>query len=677
MTPGDRLRRAAASLWLVAVLAARSSAGAPGGGAPAAGADLSELSLDQLMNIEVESVRGASRTAQRSLDAPSRVTVVTADDIRDHGYLTLAEALRSVAGLFVTNDRTYEYLGMRGFGRVDDYNSRVLVLVDGHRTNDDIFEGALIGTDFVLDMDQVERIEVIRGPASALYGANAVLGLVNVVTRPALRDRGLQASAGGGALGARSARLAYGGPLGASGAFQVSASGQATDGRSHLYFPEYDTPATHGGVADHLDSERNGHLFANATLGDFRLQGVFGARYRRVPIASWGSVFNDPRYDVNDARGWVDLGWQRTLANGTDVSGRLYADDYEYKARYPDDYSGDGSGPVTINRDWDIGRWAGAELTAHRTLFGRDELAVGGEWRRNARQDQRNWDEAPYVLYYDDRHQSTVWALFAEDALQLAPRLRFNAGLRHDHYSTFGGSTHPRAALLWSVRDRSVVKLVYGSAFRVPTSYEVYFWVNRGEANTGLGPETFRTGELALESYFGGHFHASASGYVLVGERFIRDEIRNNVDAFYNSGEVRGRGVEVELSGRWRDAELRVGAAHERLRFQPGDDRLANSPTDIVQASGKLPVVRRCAWLTADVRALSTRLNPVGEDVAGAVVTDANLVVRPAGRPWQVTLGVRNLLDTRWSDVAGPETAMRAVPQDGRTFRARLDVRAW
>lgn len=638
--------------------------------------DLGELSLDQLMNIEVESVYGASRFAQRSLDAPTRVTVLTADDLRDHDYRSLAEALRAVAGLFVSYDRNYEYLGMRALGHVDDYNARVLVLVDGHRTNDNIFEGALIGNDFPIDLEQVDRIEVIRGPSSALYGSNAVQGAINVVTKHARQTAGVHASASGGSLGSRGGRLAWSGSLAGRGWLQLAASDQASDGTERIYFPSFDTPETNHGVAEKLDGERAHRLYGDATLGGFRLQGVYGQRRKTVPTASFGSVFDAAGFWTLDRRWWLDLAWKYAFTNRFEVAGRAYFDDYEYEGSYPSDDSGSGSGPVVLNRDGHVGRWAGVEANVHRSLFGPDEFVAGAEWRRNLRQHQRNWDEAPYRLRYDDDHQTAIWAVYAEDAFDLAPRLRLNAGLRHDEYTMFGGSTHPRVGLIWTPRERTALKLVYGSAFRVPTAYEVYLWGGGPDANTQIRPEVFRTGELVLESYFGEHYHASASGFVFRGERFIREDVIDGADRFYNE-DVRGAGAEVELAARWRGAELHLGGVHQRVRLRPGDVRLSNSPADIVQVSGKVPLLPNRAWLSADAHTIGTRLNPFGEDVSGATITNANVIVRWPGQLWQVTAGARNLFDVRYGDVAGPEMNMTSVPQEGRTFRARLDVRFW
>lgn len=109
--------------------------------------DLTELSVEELMRVDIDTVYGASKSLQKLSEAPASVTIVTADEIQRYGHRTLADILRSVRSFYVTYDRNYSYLGMRGFSRSRDYNSRILVLVDGHRLNDNVFDGALIGTE--------------------------------------------------------------------------------------------------------------------------------------------------------------------------------------------------------------------------------------------------------------------------------------------------------------------------------------------------------------------------------------------------------------------------------------------------------------------------------------------------------------------------------------------------
>lgn len=132
--------------------------------------DLSELSLEQLLDVKVTS---ACKYEQRTSDAPSAVQIITREEISRHGWRTLSEALLTLPGIYIGSDHAYDYLGARGFLIPGDYNTRFLLLVDGQRSNDNIFQQALTGNEGWLDMSVVERIEYIPGPGSAIYGSNA------------------------------------------------------------------------------------------------------------------------------------------------------------------------------------------------------------------------------------------------------------------------------------------------------------------------------------------------------------------------------------------------------------------------------------------------------------------------------------------------------------------------
>jgi iron complex outermembrane receptor protein len=126
---------------------------------------LPELSLEELMRIDAGRVVGASERVQPVTEAPASVSFITAADIARYGYRTLADILRGVRGMYVTDDRNFSYLGVRGFGKPGDYNSRILLLVNGHRVNDNVFGQAEIGAEFGMDPAMFERVEIIRGPA--------------------------------------------------------------------------------------------------------------------------------------------------------------------------------------------------------------------------------------------------------------------------------------------------------------------------------------------------------------------------------------------------------------------------------------------------------------------------------------------------------------------------------
>ena len=114
--------------------------------------NIADLSIEELMQVRVDSVYGASKHEQKVTQAPSSMTMVTADDIRRFGYRTLADVLRDVRSFYVSDDRNYQYVGVRGFLRPGDYNSRLLVTIDGHRMNDSVYDGAYAGREGVVDV---------------------------------------------------------------------------------------------------------------------------------------------------------------------------------------------------------------------------------------------------------------------------------------------------------------------------------------------------------------------------------------------------------------------------------------------------------------------------------------------------------------------------------------------
>lgn len=160
--------------------------------------------------------------------------------------------LQSVPGFYLTNDRLFTYLGVRGIGRPTDYNGRIMIMVDGHVQNESVFGAAPAGTDMAIDFASVEKIEIIHGPGSALYGSHAMHAVINVITRTADSMDGLSISAHAGSR--EGATVRFGRTF--DNGLQVTASAlwEATNG-ANLYFPEYDAPGSSNGVAHGRDYE--------------------------------------------------------------------------------------------------------------------------------------------------------------------------------------------------------------------------------------------------------------------------------------------------------------------------------------------------------------------------------------------------------------------------------------
>ena len=203
--------------------------------------DLDSLSLEELMQVKVE---GAALHPQTLQDAPASVTIITAEDIRKYGYRTLGEALAGVRGFYLSNDRTYQTIGVRGFSLPGDYDSHLLFMVNGHNMADNIFDYMLyVGNEFPIDMNLIKQIEIIRGPSSALYGSNAMFATINIVTKAPGDVPTLALTTDTGSFGEKKGQVEAAGSLGGAKVL-FSGSVYNNTGESPLFFPSYNTPQT-------------------------------------------------------------------------------------------------------------------------------------------------------------------------------------------------------------------------------------------------------------------------------------------------------------------------------------------------------------------------------------------------------------------------------------------------
>jgi len=548
--------------------------------------DLTSLTPEELMRIEVATVYTASKFEQKVTEAPSSVSIVTADEIRMYGHRTLADILRSLRSFFVTYDRNYNYAGVRGFGRAGDFNSRILLLVDGHRINDNLYDSAPVGTEFPVDIELIDRVEVIRGPGSSLYGSNAFFAVINVITRSGGAPGGVELSGDTGSFDTYKGRLTWGGSF--KNGLEALVSGSYYDSNGdRLFFKEFDKPDANNGVTDHTDYDRFHNTLAKLTCGGFTLEGAYSSRTKGVPTASFGTDFNDRSNKTVDSWWFLDLKYSRTLWSRLDLNGRLFYDSYDYDGYAV--YDG------VLNMDRGRGRWWGGELHGAVKLLDSHRLVAGVEYRDNIRQDQKTYDEDPYYLYIDDKRSSQVWSLYLQDEFTIFKNLILNAGVRYDHYSTFGSTVNPRLALIYTPIDGSVIKILYGSAFRPPNVMELYYDApDLGEkGNPGLGPEEIKTYELIFEQSMGRNVRGTITGFYYTIHDLIVPDPADPVLVFRNLDKVEAKGVEAELDGTWDNGiSGRVSYSFQDVTDGKTGQTLANSPRNLAKANLTLPLLK-------------------------------------------------------------------------------------
>lgn len=617
----------------------------------AAGVDESQLFQD------IPSVYGASKHDQKLTDAPASVSIVSADEIARYGYRTLADLLRTIPGFYVSYDRNYSYIGARGFGRAGDYNSRVLVLIDGMRFNDNVYDGALIGNEFILDMELIDRVEIIRGPSSSLYGTSAVFGVVNVITKRGRDYRGTQAAASTGSFNSDKLRVTGGDKVSDDLELLVSGSAYVSHGHDVLRYPGL-------GSAHDADRENAQRLYARANSGDFNLQAGFVARTKQIPTGVYDTVLDDPRNQTRDASWFVDWRLTHELSRDSELTARLSYSAYEFEGRYAIDFP-----PVSIGTDQVHGEWWGGELKWTGRLPGRHRVTAGTEYQRNVKQDQW-YQDVSFLL--DDRRESFRWAAYLQDDYRISNHIIINAGVRHDHYSTFGGTTNPRVAVIYKPQDQTAFKLLYGQAFRAPNAYELYYGGAGLLANPDLRPEVTRTYELAYERFLESRYRLSASLFHYSIEDLISQQSEPGGLIFRNVNSVSTTGTELGIERRWSDGrELRLSYGYQNATDGDTGAWLVNSPRHMIKLNLSTPLRGERLVLSGDLQYLSKRLTNAG-DVNGFVVVNSNLVWRQPMPGMTLSFGVYNLLDRAYADPASDEHTQDAIPQDGRTWRFKL-----
>ena len=638
-------------------------------------APLPELSLEELMAVKVLPVFGASERLQPVTEAPASVTIITADDIRRHQYRTLADILRAVRGFVISDDRNYTYVGIRGFSQPGDFNTRVLLLVNGHKINDNIYDQGFIGSELNIDVAMFERVEVIRGPASSLYGTSAFFAVINIITRDGRSIDGIWADADAGTLGTVMGRAAFGRVFANGLDLALSARHERTDGVERLYFASFDAPETNNGIAEGLDGEEFSTAYGQLKWGGFAVTATAGTRLKYVPTASYGTVFNhqDPPLQTTDARVMLHASYEKTVGV-TRVAVNAAYDRYRYEGIYVypgEDYEVDS--PFIRNDDGANGTRFSGGGTITRPLPGRQTLTAGAELIANIRQRQWGTYSDPSVEGFDIENDSIQSALYVQDEIRVLPWLLLNAGLRHDRYERFARTT-PRGGIIVLPSPNQSFKYLYGEAFRAPNEYELWYYE---DASARLRPETLRTHELAWEQYFGERLRTSVSLYHTTAHRLIALTADDDAEwglRFVNEGRIRARGIEFEAEARsGRGLQANVSASFQRSEDDTGA-RPPNWPGFIAEGRLSAPGPWTGSLAGLEVHHIGERPTLQGLVVDPYTLAHASFTTPLSGR-LSLVASVRNIFDTQYFDPASAEITSDSIEQSGRTARVGLRLR--
>lgn len=655
-----------------------------------------QVTLDLVLS-NLEEVTAASRVSESVEDAPASVTIITSQELRAMGYPTVAEALRGVRGLYLSDDRSYVSLGVRGFGNPGDFGNRVLVTIDGHPTNDNYISSSYIGFDGRVDLDDIERIEVVRGPGSVLYGTSAFFAVINLVTRERTVTTHGEAALSAAEYGVGRARATGVVKLGEHAGLWNSVSVARGAGRD-FYYPEFagnptDPNAARGanglvpdGNVRGRDGFDAGTVNGRAWYKSATVQWLFHTRQKDLPTAGFDTVFGG-RTRFSDTRGFVEGRFEPKLSEQVQLLSRAHANLYSFNGTYAYEPTDGG-----VTREAYRGVWAGIEQRVQFTPTSKIRLTAGGELIRHFNTTQRGTDNTGQ--YFPTRNDPfTVGAAYVSGDFEVHRRVRLSAGARLDYYSNldqfdFLPAFNPRVAVIVKPYTRGNLKIMGGKAFRAPSVYEQFYLAPTQEPSVNLQPEQVYSGEAEFTHRFSPTVTATAAGYT----NYVSDLIELG-DVVTPTGEERVQyrnssapvlvfGSELELKRDFRDGWM-LGATYSLQRAQYMQDptlrRVPNSPVHLGSLKAGVPMIGRI------LRGMTRLSVEGGRPDRNKHDTDAPQGFTTPGVVWDLVLsgeverfkvrynlGVYNVADWRYDTVPSGEFRQRTMVQSGRTFLASL-----
>lgn len=623
--------------------------------------DLTQLDIEDLLNIKVTS---ASKKVERTIDAPASVTVITHDQIERYGYRNLQDALRSVVGLYTSTDLNYEYIGVRGYSMPGDYNTRVLILIDGVRLNDPTYAQAPIGEDMPIDIRSVERIEIVKGPGSALWGNNAVLAVINLITRKSddMQDNQLVQSTG--TLGSQESFFEFHNNSPNGFQFAGSMTSMESDGSSSIYFPAFDSPETNNGFAQNLDGESAWRGYLSGSYGKLKMLFNVGDRRKDIPTASYDTVFNQSGSWTDDSRSVLSLSYETKCSTKRNdlLSVQFYSNRYTYQGSYIYDY---GYPTLVTESDYASASWFGIETRYSLDVNSRLSVTSGLEYT-HSRMRQECHNKAPYFLeYLDISCNIDTKSCYTQADLTISDPLRMVVGLRIDDTSEVGTNLSPRAALIYSASSSTTLKMLYGEAFRAPCWNEGFY----------LEPEKIATTELVLERALGTHSRFVTSLFHYDLDQIIAQTTDSDGNLQYvNLTGYTSDGIEAQLESRVLDGiDGYLGFTVLRTRDSITDERISNSPRYLVTAGLSLPVARHYI-ISPDLQLVGSRTTLAGNETGSALV--CNLAMKTIDRKGLgLSAGVYNLFDKTIYAPGSDRLMQDEIPQGGRTFHIQATYR--
>lgn len=657
-----------------------------------------EAILEEIRWIQEEAIITIATKHETSISrAPGIATVITANQIKQMGFRTLVDVLKIVPGIDVTMSTSgTRRIAVRGTGFQN--SERVRVLIDGHAVNDPFWGGAMNNFDDLV-VENIKRIEVIRGPGSALYGKNAFAGVVNVVTKDIDDIDGIQLTVSGGEFDTQNYNMLFGkeyGDLEVSGFFDFF----DTQGFSRKVEQDNLFPASFSMSPGRSHNQKE-KLDLNLKLSykNLEIKGKYMKKRRDAYIGIDSSLTDDNA--IKDTYIFTELVYNSlSLGEKLNMIPKVYYDQYNYDTLfeirpngftssgfvYPDGYTG---------RALAKERTLGFENQFNYNVFDGNRLTFGFqyEWihQSDVRSSEYTFDPSNSFLpispptdfsdthpFTRDRATRQIWSVYAQDEWNITDDIDLTVGVRHDNFTRFGGTTNPRFGLVWRFVENAHLKFLFGTAFRAPNFREL-FLKNQPVilGNSSLDPENINTYEFEVGYNFTKHIRGNIDFFFIRSRDIIvlKPSSTSGVEQYQNGGGNRIKGIEMELRAEFgKDNYTYANYTYQDAEETRNRNRLPNVPVHKANLGVNMGFGEH---VNTHLNTFITGPRPredgdTRKDLPSHILANLTLIGKNFMDNFEIRSSVFNLFDKGYDDPAGIDGVPTDYPQPGRSFVVEL-----
>ncbi len=625
---------------------------------------------------EEERIISATKYIKRLREAPAIATVITSEQIRNMGARNLLDVLETVPGIGVSIVTGYGKYGIESRGIKSIDTEKILIMIDGHRVNETLSGGGTWIFDDTM-VENIKRVEVIRGPGSALHGANAFVAVINIITKDSGDIDGIDARVGGGSFSTQHYNLMLGKEY---SKFKIAGTFDYLDTKGARLNVDSDRIRKSGQTEDW---KKRYDLGFKMSYGDISFNGRYANKERGAYIGVVNALNDESKIETSHLFG--ELIYKHSIKEDLHLRLKGYYDNYYWKANweafpegvlptFPDGMIGI---PDAKNRTY------GSELQLDYSLWDKNTVTAGvlyedikqydvrttANFNSNTNAPLGSLQDVTSWLNWNQNKDRTITALYIQDVWKFTSDIEGTFGIRYDRYSDFGDTVNPRLGLVWNFIERANLKLLYGSAFRSPNFKELYNANNPTQTgNPDTKPEKIKTYEAAIEYQFTKN-HSLAVTYF---DSEIEDIIDIENTKFKNLGRTKVNGIETELKAKYGNSSY--GYINYTYQY-PWDVSAAKRLHDVATHKGNIGFnMGLNEYLNANANLLVVGARPrkstdTRGELSGYEVLDLTLIGN-FYRDLEIRGSVYNLLDKRYTDPENTGQVKNDFPREGISFIA-------